>query len=56
VGIAKIVPDSLTPRRFSSASGATRARQIGTAYGASDGTADTTSATPAATETATVNT
>ena len=56
VGIANARPDSLTPRRFISASRVTRAMFSGTVAGAIRGNADTMFATPAATETATVST
>ena len=56
VGIANTLPDSLMPRRFISASTATRPSDRLTAYGARDGTAETMLATPAATDTATVRT
>jgi hypothetical protein len=56
VGTAKTVPDSLTPRRFISATRTTNPSANPTVCGASCGTADTMFATPAATDTATVST
>ena len=55
-GSRRRVPDSLTPRRFISASTAPAPGDSATACGASDGTAETMLATPAATDTATVST
>ena len=56
VGTANTIPDSRTPRRFMTASSATKPTAIGTACGARPGNADTMLATPAATDTATVST
>jgi hypothetical protein len=56
VGIANTVPDSRTPRRFTSASSAVSPIEMPTACGVSTGNADTMFATPATTDTATVST
>ena len=56
VGTANARPDSLTPRRLTSASTPTKPSERATAWGASDGTALVIAATPATTDTATVST
>ncbi len=56
VGSAKILDDSLVPRRLASVSKATATSASSTRHWRSAGTADVIAATPAATETATVNT
>ena len=54
VGIAKMKPDSFTPRRLPAAMMAMNASEIGTDHELSEGTSETRAAVPAATDTATV--
>src|SRR5690348_12127329 len=56
VGIANTVPDSLTPRKFITASSATKPSDMATAAGRSIRNAEVIASTPAATDTATVST
>ena len=56
VGIAKIEPDSRTPRRFASVMRRMKMSEISTLYGRSDGSADVMAKTPATTDTDTVST
>jgi hypothetical protein len=56
VGMAKTVPDSLTPRRFMRASTAMNSTHISTEYGRRLRKAEVIASTPAATDTATVST
>src|SRR5262245_5328899 len=54
VGIAKAIPDSLTPRRFTKVRSRTNRSDSATLCASKDGAADDTANTPAVTETATV--
>ena len=54
VGSAKRIPDSRTPRRFTSVSNKTKSSERPTWWDLSDGSADVSAKTPAVTETATV--
>ena len=56
VGMAKTVPDSLTPRRFASVIRATKPMDRATLWSFRLGTADVMANTPATTETDTVST
>ena len=54
VGMAKIRPDSLTPRRLPHATRAMKNSEIGTRYGARASNAEVRAAVPADADTATV--
>ena len=54
MGNANAVPDSLTPRRLTTARTVTKPTDISTAYGAKDVTAEVMATTPETTDTATV--
>ncbi len=54
VGKANEIPDSFTPRRFTSVRSTTRPTLNSTTHGASPGKAETRLATPEVTDTATV--